>query len=135
METLSEFRQSFHDGVNAMKEGNFSDAMVKHSIDHFNLSGKNASAFIKRMPAKVRAHLHVDSLGRLQMDDNASMDVKTIVFLAIGIYVLAAVLPGALTAFFNASTTGWDTGTIALWTIIPLVVVVAVVLTYIKASD
>jgi len=135
METLSEFRQSFHDGVNAMKEGNFSDAMVKHSIDRFNGTGQNASAFIKKMPKKVQAVLSVDNLGRLQMDDNASMDVKTIVFLAIGIYVLAAVLPGALTAFFNASTTGWDTGTIALWTIIPLVVVVAVVLTYIKASD
>lgn len=135
METLSEFRQTFADGVTAIKEGRFSDDMVKHSIDHFNGTGQNASAFIKKMPKKVQAVLSVDNLGRLQMDDNASMDVKTIVFLAIGIYVLAAVLPGALTAFFNASTTGWDTGTIALWTIIPLVVVVAVVLTYIKASD
>ena len=135
METLSEFRETFASGVTAIKNGEFSPDMVKRSIDHFNVSGKDAKAFIKKMPKKVQAVLSADNLGRLQMDDNASMDVKTIVFLAIGIYVLAAVLPGALTAFFNASTIGWDTGTIALWTIIPLVVVVAVVLTYIKASD
>ena len=116
------------------KKVNLSDKVVNQAIKAFNNSGHSASAFIAKMPSHVQKYLS-DNQGVLTLNEEASMDIKTIIFLGIGIYVLAAVLPGALTAFFNASTTGWDTGTVALWGIVPLVVIVAVVLAYIKSAD
>lgn len=51
--------------------------------------------------------------------------------LAISIYFLAALLPSALNTFFNTDTTGWDTGTVALWLLIPLAIVAGVALIFV----
>lgn len=42
---------------------------------------------------------------------------------AIGLYILAAILPGAIGAFMNANTTGWTETVITIWNLIPLVLV------------
>ena len=55
------------------------------------------------------------------------MDQDKIIGLALGLYVLAAVIPAALTQFFGADTTGWDAGTVALWGLIPLIAVIVLV--------
>lgn len=47
--------------------------------------------------------------------------------IGIGLYFLSAVLPGAITNFFTADTASWDTGTKALWVLIPLAVVALLV--------
>ena len=46
---------------------------------------------------------------------------------AILLYVVAAILPGAFNSIFGANTTGWSSGTIALWGLIPLFVVIFLV--------
>lgn len=56
--------------------------------------------------------------------------MKSIIGIALGIYVLAAILPGAFDNFFGADTSGWDDGTAALWLLIPLAVVVTIVIRY-----
>lgn len=57
-----------------------------------------------------------------------------ILTLGIGIYFLSAVIPGAISNFFGANTTGWDTGTIALWALIPLAVVAVLVFVFMPKS-
>jgi len=62
------------------------------------------------------------------------MDSDKIIGIALGLYVLAAVLPSALNAFFDADTTGWDAGTVALWGLIPLLVIIFLVRRYSKSD-
>lgn len=62
------------------------------------------------------------------------MDSDKVIGIALGLYVLAAVLPAALDAFFAADTTGWDSGTVALWGLIPLLVIIFLVRRYSKSD-
>lgn len=59
-----------------------------------------------------------------------ALSMDKIIGIALGVYVLAALIPSALTTFFGANTTGWDTATVALWGIIPLAIVILVVRSY-----
>ncbi len=52
------------------------------------------------------------------------MDADKAIGLALAIYVIAAIFPAALSTFFDANTTGWDTGTVALWGLLPLLAVI-----------
>lgn len=51
--------------------------------------------------------------------------------LALGIYFLATLIPSALSTFFDANTSGWSASSVALWALIPLAIVAAVVLVFI----
>ena len=51
-----------------------------------------------------------------------------IIGIAIAILVMAAILPTALTSFFDANTTGWDSATVLLWGIVPLIVIAVIVM-------
>jgi len=42
---------------------------------------------------------------------------------AIGLYILAAILPGAISSFMGANTTGWTDTVKTIWDLIPLVLV------------
>lgn len=55
---------------------------------------------------------------------------KGYILLAIGIIVLAAVVPAAISKFFTADTSGWDAGTKSLWAVIPLVIVAVLLLSF-----
>lgn len=52
----------------------------------------------------------------------------TIIVLVVAVYILAVTVPGAITALSTASTSGWNTNTIALWGILPVVIVAAIIL-------
>jgi hypothetical protein len=54
------------------------------------------------------------------------MDSDKAIGIALLLYVIAAVLPGAFDNFFGANTTAWDPGTAALFLLIPLFVVIAI---------
>lgn len=54
----------------------------------------------------------------------------SIMALGIAVYFLSAVIPGALTNFFGANTTTWDSGTVALWVLIPLAIVALLVMRF-----
>lgn len=53
------------------------------------------------------------------------MDMKPayVVGLVISIYFIGALVPGALSALFNATTTGWSTEAIAIWGVFPLAII------------
>lgn len=63
-----------------------------------------------------------------------AISAGAVLAIGIGIYFLSAVVPGALTNFFSANTTGWDTGTTALWALIPLAVVAMLVMIFIPSN-
>ncbi len=52
------------------------------------------------------------------------MNVDKAIGVALLVYILAAIIPGAFSAFFDADTTGWSSGVVALWLLIPLFVVI-----------
>lgn len=56
--------------------------------------------------------------------------------MAIGIFVVvllgAALLPVAFDLIFNASTTAWDSNTVTIWELIPLVAVVGILLLFVN---
>jgi len=60
-------------------------------------------------------------------DIKAELTIGKIIMLVLGVYVIAALIPGAITTLSNTSTTGWDASTIALWGIIPLIVIISIV--------
>ena len=60
-------------------------------------------------------------------DIKAELSIGKIIMLVLGVYVTAALIPGAITTLSNTSTDGWDASTIALWGIIPLIVIIGIV--------
>jgi len=60
-------------------------------------------------------------------DIKAELSIGKVIMLVLGVYVVAALIPGAITTLTGANTTGWDTSTVALWGIIPLIVIIGIV--------
>lgn len=69
----------------------------------------------------------IAKLEQMHVDEQGDMNPNTIIGLAIAVIVAAAVLPSAITTLFNATTTGWSTGAIALWGALPIIVIAAIV--------
>ena len=61
-------------------------------------------------------------------DTKASLSVAKIIGLVIGIYVMASILPSAITQITNSSTAGWGTAEIALWGLLPLIFIVVIIM-------
>jgi hypothetical protein len=59
-------------------------------------------------------------------------EIKSIVKLAIGAIVAAAILPTAIENVSSVSTTGWDQSAAALWPLIPIFIVLSIALVFIK---
>ena len=84
----------------------------------------------KRVYARVNSKMN--SLGEDAVLDGSS--VGSIVGFAIALIVLASVAPTALDAFYNTNTSAWqidgqeDTKTVALWWLMPLIVVAVVLI-------
>jgi hypothetical protein len=51
-----------------------------------------------------------------------------IVTLFVAVFLMAILLPVAFDQIFNANTTGWDTDTVTIWDLIPLIVVVVIII-------
>lgn len=62
------------------------------------------------------------------------MDSDKAIGIALLLYIIAAILPGAFDNFFGANTTGWDTGTAALYLLIPLFVVIFLIRHFAKSG-
>lgn len=65
-------------------------------------------------------------------DTKLKLTPSSIFAFALGIYFVAVLIPKALDTFFNQSTTGWDSSSVALWGLIPLAIIGAVVFIFIK---
>lgn len=77
------------------------------------------------------------NLVNMKNDESAvlgDLSVAGIIGFAIGLIVLASVLPTAMDVFYNTNTTSWDingqedTKTVLLWWLIPLIVIAVVLI-------
>lgn len=53
---------------------------------------------------------------------------RLIIGIAVGALVAAAAIPTAFNTWFNTDTSAWDSGTAALWVIVPLVIIALLLL-------
>ena len=60
---------------------------------------------------------------------------KAIVGLAVGVLLIAYIGSVAIGAIFDTNTTGWDTATAGLWTVLAIVVLIAFFLLILKYAD
>ena len=65
-------------------------------------------------------------------DDAVSASELPILFigLAIGITVMASVIPGSFSTLLNVSTEGWPTAVSALFEVIPIVILAGIVMVF-----
>jgi hypothetical protein len=66
-----------------------------------------------------------------EFNENGDISVGAAIGLCISLVVVAAVVPTAITAIVGANTTGWDTGTIAIWGVLGIAVVGGIVARYV----
>ena len=66
-----------------------------------------------------------EGVAQLQMSnpEMAALEAKTIILFAIGIIVLAAVIPSAMTAIHDANTTGWSGAETGIWGVMGIIVI------------
>lgn len=62
------------------------------------------------------------------MNDYAMLEARAIVILIIAIYLLAALIPEAISALNNASTVGWTTTQIAIWSVLSIVILATIII-------
>lgn len=55
------------------------------------------------------------------------MSVNTVITLVVSIYVVAALLPSAITQLVGMNTTGWGVAEIALMGLLPLLIIILVI--------
>jgi len=60
--------------------------------------------------------------------------VGAMIALFIGAIFAGYILPPAISSIFNANTTGWDSGTAALWLVLGIIIVVAVVVIFLRTT-
>lgn len=56
------------------------------------------------------------------------MSPKEIIGLVIGIYLISALIGGAITALNDVNTTDWTTQQIAIWAVIPTVIIASIII-------
>jgi hypothetical protein len=61
-------------------------------------------------------------------DTRAEITVGKVILMAIALFIMAAILPSAISDIEGANTTGWGEGTKALWGILALIAIVVIVL-------
>lgn len=61
-------------------------------------------------------------------NDGGMMSTGAIIGLVIGIVILAALMPTAISAINDANTTGWDASQAAIWSILGLIILAVVVM-------
>ena len=58
----------------------------------------------------------------------AVLEARAIVVLIIAIYLLAALIPAAISGLNNASTTGWTSTQIAIWGVVSIVILATIIM-------
>jgi phosphohistidine swiveling domain-containing protein len=60
--------------------------------------------------------------------EDGMMSTGAIIGLVIGIVILAALMPTAISSINDANTTGWDASQAAIWSILGLIILAVVVM-------
>ncbi|MHB1059784.1 MAG: hypothetical protein ACYC0F_18065 [Rhodanobacter sp.] len=58
------------------------------------------------------------------------MNINKPILIAVGVVIIAALIPSAITTINAVDTTTWDPGQIAIWGLLGLLVILAVVWPY-----
>lgn len=66
-----------------------------------------------------------EEVEKFENDEAGELSVDKIIALVIGIFVLAAMLPEALSSIFAVDTTTWPASVAAIWDLMPLLIVLA----------
>ena len=66
------------------------------------------------------------------MPDTSKVGLS-IILMVIGIYILAATMPDAISAIVNATTDNWGPAEKAIWSLLPLIFIAAVIFMYLPA--
>lgn len=61
-------------------------------------------------------------------NEMAALEARYVVVLVIGIYLLATLLPDAITSINAANTSGWTTSQIAIWGVVSIVILAVVIM-------
>jgi len=89
---------------------------------------------VKKMINSVKAE--VDIIMSYMPDPiSGAMGANEIVTLVIAIFILAALLPSAMTSIFAANTTAWSATTILMWGILPVIIIAVIVLKFYKGGE
>lgn len=62
-----------------------------------------------------------------KVNDAAVMEAKYIIFLVIGIYLIAALLPTAISTLNATNTTGWTASQIAIFGVFSVIILAVVI--------
>lgn len=54
-----------------------------------------------------------------------------VILIAVGLFLVSAIMPSAISTFEAANTTGWGDSVVTIWGIIPLFAVLATVITFV----
>lgn len=65
---------------------------------------------------------------------NAKGIIGAIFALTLGVIFTVNLLAPQITGIFEANTTGWDTGTAALWAVLGIIVVAAIAILFLKIT-
>ena len=68
------------------------------------------------------------------IDTASAVSGNEIVTIVIAIFILAAMLPAAISALFGANTTGWSPTTILMWGLLPVIIIAVMVLKVYKGK-
>ena len=58
--------------------------------------------------------------------------VGVVLAIVIALVLVANLVPNAISTFYSASTSGWNTGAASMWALIPLFVIIGLVVYFIK---
>lgn len=61
-------------------------------------------------------------------NEMAMLEARSIVILVIAIYLLAALLPSAISALNASNTTGWTATQIAIWSVLSIVILAVIII-------
>lgn len=77
---------------------------------------------------REKIDVETDALVHKFKNDGGMMSTGAIIGLVIGVVILAALLPTAITAINDANTTGWNATQLAIWGILGLIILAVVVM-------
>jgi len=78
---------------------------------------------------------NVKDIVDFSIDTASAVSGNEIVTIVIAIFILAAMLPAAITALFGANTTGWSATTILMWGLLPVIIVAVIILKVYKGKS
>lgn len=82
-----------------------------------------------KMNKDAKAKMNKDVKAKIQSfenDEAGKLDTDTVLGLVVGIIAVAVAIPIAIGRLSGANTTGWSTDVIAIWDMLPIFAVLAV---------